>query len=138
MAAISLITAGRVEVIESHDQTTLTCGIDITAGWPVYADASGNWAIATGADAAHSTGIHIAAKSAKKGEALTAIRAGRMDGFDVSALAYNAPIYVSDAGTVATTAGTVSVVVGRVTPAEANSFFAGAARDKVVRFACPL
>lgn len=138
MAAISLLTAGRVEVIKSNDQTTLTCGVDITAGWPIYADSSGNWANATGADAAHSTGIHIATKAAKKGEALTGIRAGEMDGFNVSGMAYNDPVFVADAGTLSTTAGTVSVIVGRVMPALANSFFAGAARDKVVRIACPI
>ena len=54
-----------------------------------------------------------------------------MDGFDVSALAWDADIYLSDTdGRIADAAGTVSTKVGRVIPGTATTL--GTAYDKIL------
>lgn len=135
MAAIALITAGRVEVVESHDQKTQQAGVEITAGQAVITGAAGTWVLAE--SVTNNAGVHVATKSAHLGEPLTAIRAGRMDGFDVSAMAYNASVFLSDtAGTLSTTAGTNSIIIGRVEAAAADPL--GTSPDKILRIAAPL
>lgn len=57
-------------------------------------------------------------ESDRVGQAITVLREGIVDvGEALAALAIGAPVYLSDTdGTLADTAGTVSVVVGRVVP----------------------
>jgi hypothetical protein len=138
MAAIALTTAGRIEVIRSEprDQRTLRASVAITAGQPVRANTSGQWALANATDATNSTGVYIALKSANAGEYVTASRKCQIDGLAITALAYDAPIYLSDtAGTLGTVAGTVAVILGRVKPATAVPV--GTAPDKIAQFECP-
>ncbi|MFZ5919815.1 MAG: hypothetical protein ACOYY3_02045 [Chloroflexota bacterium] len=54
---------------------------------------------------------------AKQGGGLTYLKKGSVTGFDLSGLAYDAPVYLSDTpGKLADAPGTVSVLVGRVMP----------------------
>lgn len=57
-------------------------------------------------------------ESDRVGQAVTVVREGLLDvGNALSALAFGAPVYLSDTdGTLATTAGTVPVIIGRVAP----------------------
>jgi hypothetical protein len=138
MSDLALTTAGRIEVIESIEQSTKLAGAAITAGDPVYAGTNGTWLKADAAT--NSSGVHIALRSAQIGEGLTAMRVGRLDGYALSALAQNASVYLSDTvGKLATTAPattSASVVLGRVEAANAQPL--GTAPDKILHVACPL
>lgn len=122
MANIALDTADRIEVVESLIQATLVAAEAIAAGAPVRIDTTGGTftnANATGADEARAYGI--AAKSVGPGEAVTAIRVGVLDGFDLSGLDYDQDVYLSDTdGRLADAAGTVNRKVGRVVPGTAQ------------------
>lgn len=137
MAAIALVTANKVEVVESIDQHTAPASVAITAGQAVQLTTTGKWILAKATTAALARRTHIATRTVLAGEALTAIRQGVMDGFDLSAQAYNAPIYLSDTdGVIQDTAGTVSTVIGFVTSAWAQPL--GTAADKVLYVNSPL
>ena len=132
MAAIALVTADKVEIVESNRQMTLPAAEAIVAGAPVRLDtATGKFTNANGSSAAEARIWGIATRTVVAGEALTAIRNGVMDGWDLSGLAYDAPVYVSDTdGRLDTAAGTVSTVVGRVVPGTATTL--GTAYDKLL------
>jgi hypothetical protein len=132
MATIALTTANRIEIVGfPKTQKTLQAGLDLTAGWAVQESTTGKWQLATGATAALARNAYVVTRTVKSGLSVTAVREGRLDGFDVSAMAFNDPIYLSDTGTLSTTAGTVSTVIGFVEAATANPITAAA--DKVVR-----
>jgi hypothetical protein len=135
MANIALVTADKVEVVLSIDQFTAPASVAITAGTPVQLNSSGKWSVAN-TTAALARQTHIATRTVLLGEALTAVRQGLLDGFDLSGLAYNAPVYLSDTGTVADAAGTVSTVIGEVRAAWAQPL--GTAADKILYVNTPL
>jgi hypothetical protein len=132
MSAIALVTADRVEIGESIRQMTLPAAEAITAGAPVRLDTStGKFTNSNGSTAPEARIWGIATRTVVAGEPLTAIRNGVMDGWDLSGLAYDAAVYVSDTdGRLDTAAGTVSTVVGRVIPATGTTL--GTAFDKVL------
>ena len=132
MANLALLTANRVEVVESIEHMTLPAGEAITAGMAVRIDVStGKFTAANGTDAAESRIYGVATKTVAAGLAVTAIRRGVLDGYALTGQAYDAAIYLSDTdGTLADSAGTVSTVVGRVIPATAAVI--GAAFDKLL------
>ncbi len=130
MANIALLTAGRVEIVESIMQHTAPAGEAVTAGAPVRFDANGNFVNGNGTDATESNIYGLATKSVAANEPLTAIRRGVLDGFTLPQ-AYGAKIYVSDTDArIADAAGTVSVIVGRVVPGNAQTL--GTAADKLL------
>lgn len=132
MTAIALITANRVEVVDSIRQMTLPAAEAITAGAPVRLDtSSGKFTNSNGTTAPEARIWGIATRTVVAGEALTAIRNGVMDGFDLSGMNYDATVYLSDTdGRLDTAAGTVSTVVGRVIPATGTTL--GTAFDKIL------
>lgn len=119
---IALVTANRVNVVDSFVQATLPVDEDITAGMAVRLNTStGKFTKANGSSAAEARIFGVATKTVKSGFPLTVIRKGSMDGYDLSGMAYDAPIYLSDTdGRLSTVAGTVSTVVGRVMAATGN------------------
>lgn len=133
MAAIALVTADKVEVVESIMQRTLPCAAAITAGNVVYIDSNGKWAKADADATATSRTLHVATRTAAAGEGLTAISLGIMDGFNLDALAFGDPVYLSGtAGGLDTAPGTVdSAVIGYVTPGWAQPL--GTAADKLLQ-----
>jgi hypothetical protein len=137
MATIALVTANKVEVVESIKQMTLPAAEAITAGAPVRIDtAAGRFTNANGTTAAEARIWGIATRTVAAGEGVTAIRSGVMDGWDLSGLAYDAAVYLSDTdGRIDTAAGTVSTVVGRVIPATATTL--GTAYDKILSVELP-
>ena len=130
---IALTIADRVEVVESIIQMTLPTAEDITAGMAVRLDTTnGKWTKANGTSTAEARVWGVATRTVKSGLPLTAIRKGVMDGFDLSALDYDAPVYLSDTdGRLSTVAGTTSVVMGRVIPATSTTL--GTAYDKILQ-----
>jgi hypothetical protein len=133
MADIALVTAARIRLVQEPwvRQRTLVAAAAIVAGAPVYIDANGKFDNADGSAAGTAGVWGIALKSTAAGQACTAVRDGSLDGYDLAALAFWAPVFLSDTvGRLADGAGTVSVTVGRVVPALAQSL--GVAPDKIL------
>lgn len=132
MANISVLTAGKIEIVESLQQMTLPAAEAIVGGAPVRLDTTtGKWTNGNGTTAPEARIWGIATKSVAASEPLTAVRRGVLDGFDLSGLNYDAALYASDTdGRIADAAGTVSTVIGRVIPATGVTL--GTAFDKVL------
>lgn len=131
MADIALVTANKVEVVESFEQMTLPAAEAITAGMAVRVDTNGKFTKANATIASENRVYGIATRTVAAGQALTAIRKGVMDGWDLSGLAYDAPVYLSDTdGRLADAAGTIPSVAGRVVPGTATTL--GTAYDKLL------
>lgn len=78
----------------------------------VFLDAAGKATKTTGSAV---TTCGLALEKAGTRQAVSVLKRGVVGGFDLSAVAYGAKIYLSDtAGKLSTTAGTTSVVVGKV------------------------
>ncbi len=135
MATIALVTANKVEVVERIDAMTAPASVAIAAGLPIQITTTGKWIIALGTTAAAARRPYIATRTVLAGEALTGVRQGVMDGWDLSGLAYNAPVYLSDTGTLADAAGTVTTILGYVGPGWAQSL--GTAADKILMVNTP-
>lgn len=129
---IALVTADRVEVVESVIQMTLPAAEAITAGMAVRIDTTtGKWTKAKGTEAGEARAWGVATKTVAAGMPVTAIRKGVMDGWDLSAMAYDDPVYLSDTdGRLSTVAGTVSTVLGRVIAGTSTTL--GTAYDKIL------
>lgn len=132
MATISLVTANKVNVVESIEQLTLPAAEAIVAGAAIRLDtSSGKFTNGNGTLAAEARVKWIATKTVAAGEPVTGIKRGVMDGWDLSGLAYDAAVYLSDTdGRLDTAAGTVSTVLGRVIPGAATTL--GTAQDKLL------
>jgi hypothetical protein len=115
-----------------NDQHTAPAAEAITAGAPIRQDtATGRWTNANGTSAAEARATHIAWRTVGAGEPLTGVRGCLIDGYVLDALAYDAAVYLSDTdGRLSDTAGTTSVVVGRVVGAFATLL--GVAADKLL------
>lgn len=132
MTDIALTTTARVNVVESIVQMTLPAAEAITAGMAVRIDTStGKFTKANGSSAGEARIYGIAVRSVASGFPVTAVRKGVMDGYDLSGLAYDAAVYLSDTdGTLADGAGTTSVTVGRVIPGTSEAL--GTANSKLL------
>lgn len=135
MADIALVIADRISVVHPVRQLTLPAAEAITAGMAVRIDtSSGKFTKANGSSAGEARVFGIATKTVIAGESLTAIAVGVMDGWDLSSLAYDAAVYLSDTDgrLEGTTAPTVDVPIGRVIPGWA----AGSTADKLLWIDC--
>lgn len=132
MALIAVNTAGKIELVASETQLTLPAEEAIVAGAAVRLDVtSGRFTNANATVAGEARIFGIAMKSVSAGEPVTVVRKGYLDGWDLSGLAYDAAVFLSDTdGRLDTAAGTVSTVVGRVIPGSAVTL--GTALDKVL------
>lgn len=132
MADIALVTADKVEVVESIIQMTLPAAEAITAGMAVRLDTTnGRFTKANGTSAAEARIWGIATKTVASGMPVTAIRKGVMDGWDLSGLNYDAAVYLSDTdGRLGDANGTVNVAVARVIPGTSTTL--GTAYDKIL------
>jgi hypothetical protein len=129
---IALTTANKVEIVESVVQMTLPTDEAVTAGMAVrISTTTGKFTKANGTGAAEARAWGVATRTVASGQPVTAIRRGVMDGWDLSAMDYDAPVYLSDTdGRLSTVAGTTSVVIGRVIPATSTTL--GTAYDKIL------
>lgn len=133
MAAVSLVTAGKLRVVESIQQLTLPFAESVNVGQAVRIDTTtGKWTKANGTDAAEARVWGILVSKDAAGAVGTAIRKGVVDGFDLASLAYDLAIYMSDTdgGLADDAASTVDVAVGRVIPAWSTTL--GTAADKLL------
>jgi hypothetical protein len=136
MTDIALGSSGLVQVVGKEGLITrghIPTGVDVTAGAGVIIDpTTGKWALARGTTAPLARLYGLALRAQKAGYGLTVMRFGILDGFDLSALDYDDPVYLSDTagGVLADAAGTVEVIVGRVIPG--TSTLLGTAYDKLL------
>ena len=104
MAAIAVRTLTQsgdpaISVEESIQQIEGTAAATLSAGTVVKYDTSGRF-VAAGATGAQ---VGVITRSVVAGEGCTAIRKGRIDGFNLDALAYGAVVYAGAAGAPDTT-----------------------------------
>lgn len=119
MSDLALITGGGVGgSVRQSKRRTAIAAVAILKGQATYLDATLGTlklTITTGTTGARLFGI--ACNDAAIGQALECVYEGLVFSHDVSALAYDAPVYLSDtAGALATAAGSHTSLVGRVMP----------------------
>lgn len=136
MANLALVTNGHLSTVESIVQRTLTAAEAIAEASMVRLDtATGKATPSNGTTAPEARVFGIALRAAAAGEPVTIIRLGLVDGLDLSALGYDADVFLSDTdGRLADAAGTVSKVIGKVIPG--NSTLLGTAADKLLSVNC--
>jgi predicted RecA/RadA family phage recombinase len=130
MTALS-ITASRVRPVLIIEQDTKPAAETITRGQVIRQDTSGKWVKAAADTSGHAGNKRaIALHDVIAGQALTGLRKGLLDiGDALSALAFDALVYLSDTGGgMDTAAGTVSTVIGTV-----ESVWAATSADKLLR-----
>lgn len=121
MAVIDLTRANRVEIVESIEQMTLAAAESITPGMAVRIDGD-RFTKANGTTAGEAAlyGIATGDVVAVAGMAITAVKQGVLDGYELSGDT-GASVYLSDTdGRLDTAAGTVSKVVGTIIPGTAQ------------------
>ena len=122
MSNLAVLTIQQIGPIYKHENTRITsffAGVGgLTAGQAFYVDATTGTALPTTSLTSGKYQFRgIALETIGAGQAFDGIGEGYVGGFDVSALAYDALVYLSDtAGLLATAAGTNTVCVGRVCP----------------------
>ena len=133
MAVIALVAADTVRIVGFPvEQLTLPAAEAITAGMAVKIDVTlGRFTPANGTSAAEARIWGIATQTVVAGMPVTAVRRGYLDGWDFTALAYDAAVFLSDTdGRLDTAAGTISTVVGRVISATGVTL--GTVYDKIL------
>jgi hypothetical protein len=137
MADIALTTADKVEVVGAPVvQHTLQAVEAVVAGAPVRQDTDGKWTNANGTTTTEANAYGIVTASRAAGEYVTAIRKGRLDGYNLSALAYGDPVFLSDTvGRISSTPGTQNVQIGIVVSRTGTTL--GTANDKILEVDFP-
>lgn len=110
-------TAAQVAVVNHADAEIrpIRLGATVTAGQSLYIDASNNGDLADANAAGLQQTRALALEGGVSGSVVNALVKGEVYGFDLSAQAYDAPIFQSDtAGALADAAGTLAVPVGVV------------------------
>lgn len=136
MADIALVTSGKLNVVSGvangHEQYTFEANEQINVGQVFRIDPTTGKATKGNATATGEAGpsLYLAIDQARQaGNSVTGICGGLVDGFDLSALTYQAQVFVSNTdGTLADAAGTVSTIAGRVHPAPITGIPSGADR----------
>lgn len=111
------VTANRVQVLfpEKAEIYDFIAAEAITKGQAVYQTTAGKVGVADANAAGKQQFRGIALNSASAGRAVSVLKHGHVAGFTVSSVNGDAPLYLSDtAGALGDTAGTMSVVAGRV------------------------
>lgn len=152
MANLALSVTNKVNPISgaggAHEQQSFEASEQINPGQIFRIDTTTGKAVKATGDTLANAGqvtaagtfvseLFIAIDGARQaGNTVTGMKKGLLDGFDLTALAYGAPVYISaTAGTLADTAATISTIVGRVRPAAYVGTPSGA--DKILAVACP-
>ena len=132
MPDIALVADSTGGVVESIQQHTAPCAVDISPRTPVRFDANGKFVPARGNTAPNAKpyGVSSNVKTVKAGFPVTAIKRGVLDGFNFTQ-AYGSDIFLSDTeGKLSDAAGTISVKVGTVVSGWAQTL--GNSADKLL------
>ena len=141
MANLSLVTANKVEIVESFEQMTLPTAEAVNPGQVARLDAStGKFTKGNASSAAEEAiyGIATGAVANTAGTPVTAIRKGVLDGFDLSGLDYWDPVYLSatDGALADAPDDYGDTIIGRVIPGTSTTL--GTAYDKLLLVDIPL
>lgn len=156
MANLALVTAGKLYPVSGvgngHEQYTFEAAEQIGIGQVFRIDATtGKATLANGTTVAESgqvtaggtfsvnfvSELFIAIDGARQaGNAVTGMKKGELDGYNLDGLSFGQKVYISDTdGTLADAAGTIATVVGRVRPAPYTGVPSGA--DKILAVNLP-
>jgi hypothetical protein len=151
MADLALVTAGRLNpvsgVANGHVQYTFEAEeqinigqafrISTTTGKATKANATVVGESAQASAGVFNSQLYVAIDGARQaGNAVTGVKSGLLDGYNLDALAFGAPVYLSNTdGALGDAAGTVSTIVGRVQPAPYHGTPSGA--DKLLAVNMP-
>jgi hypothetical protein len=117
MAELTVVAGQVAQVFPMESRIrTYKAAVDLTAGLPVYIDANNKVNKSDGNGASPVNRFRgITLETVKAGQDVDVISDGEIAGFDLSGLAYDAAVYVSDnVGVLADVAGTTPLLVGRV------------------------
>src|SRR5688572_5900978 len=117
MADLTVTSANVAQVFPMESLIrTYKAAVDLTAGTPVYVDANNKVNKADGNGVSPANRFRgITLETVKAGQDVDVISQGEIAGFDLSGLAYDAAVYVSDnVGLLGDVAGTTPLLVGRV------------------------
>lgn len=135
--AVSAKTRPELTIADANflQTKTLPASEAITCGAPVRivpsSTGAGKWANGNATDEAENKVWGIATRTVVAGEAVTAVRKGIVDGFEISSLDYGAIVFLSDTDArIADAAGTMIVPIGRVVPGTAVT--TGTAYDRLL------
>lgn len=133
MAAINKKTTGvrPIDLPGDYEQEESRLGETLAAGDVVRLDATtGEFTGANATTATEGNWVGILLTGGIAGEYATAITGGKVEGFDLSALAFGDPVYLANADKGLDSAvGTGTYMVGRVYPGRAS----GATLDKILK-----
>ena len=137
MADLALVTANKVEIVESLEQMTLPTAEVCNPGQVVRIDATtGRFTKGNASDLTEGAvyGIATGGVANIAGQPVTAIKKGVLDGFDLSGLDYGDPVYLSvtDGALADAAAGAYGedILVGKVIPGTSTTL--GTAYDKLL------
>lgn len=119
MAATVTATAAKVAPTHPDDAVirSFIAAVAITAGQAVYITTAGKIGVADANDSGKEQCRGIALEGGGAGQAISVLLRGDCAGFDLTTVAYDGLVYLSDtAGELYDTAGTKTVVVGRCMP----------------------
>lgn len=129
MADLSALQKCDLVRFTNKDLYTAPANLEIEEGQCIVLNSSGEWIHADASAAGTVTNVYMALAHVNAGESLTGVKGAGVIvdvGDVISALAINAPVYVSDtntSGLLSDTPGTVSYIVGRVIAGFANPTF---------------
>jgi len=135
MANISLVTANKVEIVESFEQMTLPTDEAVNPGQVARINTStGKFTKGNASSAAEEAIYGVATGGAANvaGQPVTAIRRGVLDGYDLSGLDYWDPVYLSatDGALADAPDDYGDTIIGRVIPGTSTTL--GTAYDKLL------
>lgn len=112
MPDLALVTAGKLSIVRSDIQELLIAGVDLTVGDVItVSKTTGKWIKADADGGDIDAPLYVAMSTAKAGFALSGLKKGIVDGFDLSALDYRAPVFLStNAAKMATAVAAVNEV----------------------------
>lgn len=114
---ISVVGVNNVVQLDGVDDEAVLAGAPVRFNTTTGSFTNAN---ATSAGEAAVFGIQLK-KGAADGQGKTVVRIGYLDGYNLDALNYGAPVYLSNTdGRLGDTAGTTSVKVGQVVPGFSN------------------
>lgn len=120
MAGELTVTAAKVASVFSDgvrgtEIVPMIAGATLTAGQPVYVATTGKAGVADANGSGTTQFRGIALNGGAAGQAVNVLKRGYVEGFDVSGSNCDVALFLSDtAGSIATSAGSLSVNVGRV------------------------
>jgi hypothetical protein len=124
MTAVALTAAQIAPVFpEKAEEFSFVAAATITKGQLVYLTSAGKVDVADGNGSGTTAPIGIAMEAGGAGQAISVLRRGHVYGYTLTSLAYWDPVYMSDtAGSLDTSAGSTSVLCGRVVSLSDSSY----------------